>query len=115
MPPSFSSGSRSWWVRTKTGVWKGGSSPHQPSQGCSPQGPGPPPNILRPITVAPTFSSASSMTGVLALTSPPSRPCGLRQAASLMTHSCSCSPPSPSGSASLGFGPATKPSSEIEI
>lgn len=23
---------RSWWVRTKTGVWNGGSSPHQPCQ-----------------------------------------------------------------------------------
>ena len=62
VPPSISSGSRSWWVRTKTGVWKGGSSPHQPSQGSSPQGPGPPPNMLRPMMVAPTFSSASSTT-----------------------------------------------------
>ena len=26
-------------VMTKTGTWKGGSSPHQPSQGCSSQGP----------------------------------------------------------------------------
>ena len=32
VPPSISSGSRSWWVRTKTGAWKGGSSPHQPFQ-----------------------------------------------------------------------------------
>ena len=35
VPPSFTTGSRAWCVTMKTGVWKGGSSPHQPSQGCS--------------------------------------------------------------------------------
>jgi len=30
VPPRISTGSRAWWVRTKTGAWKGGSSPHQP-------------------------------------------------------------------------------------
>src|SRR6266545_4862984 len=114
VPPCFSSGSRSWCVSTKTAVRNGGSSPHQPSQGSSPQGPGPPPNMLRPITVAPMFSSDSSTTSVLALTSPPSSPCGLRQVASLNAHSCSCVPPSPSGCSSLGFGPAMKPSTDIE-
>jgi hypothetical protein len=52
VPPSISKGSRGWWVSTKTGVWNGGLSPHQPFQGgSSRQGPGPPPNMLRPITV----------------------------------------------------------------
>jgi len=35
VPPSISRGSRGWWVSTKTGVWKGGLSPHQPFQGGS--------------------------------------------------------------------------------
>jgi hypothetical protein len=49
VPPAISRGSRGWWVSTKTGVWKGGSSPHQPLQGRSwGQGPGPPPNMLGP-------------------------------------------------------------------
>jgi hypothetical protein len=29
-------GSRAWWVSTKTGVWNGGSSPHQPFHGVVP-------------------------------------------------------------------------------
>ena len=115
VPPSISSGSRSWWVRTKTGTWKGGSSPHQPRQGSSPQGPGPPPNMLRPIRTAPTFPDASSKTSVLALTSPPSRPWARRQASSFRTQSCSASPPSPSGFSALWLGPATKPSRETLI
>ena len=32
VPPSISIGSCAWWVRTKTGAWYGGSSPHQPRQ-----------------------------------------------------------------------------------
>ena len=71
--------------------------------------------MFLPITVAPTFSSDSSTTPVDALTSPPSRPWGLRQAASSNAHSCSCMPPSPSGSSSLWFGPAMKPSNDIDI
>ena len=114
VPPSLATGSRAWWVTMKTGVWKGGSSPHQPSQGSSPHGPSPP-NMFLPMTVAPMFSSDSSTTSVEALTSPPSLPWGLRQASSAMTHSWSCSPPSPSGFSSLWFGPAMKPSSDIEI
>jgi hypothetical protein len=48
VPRSIASGSRGWWVRTKTGVWNGGSSPHQPFQPSS-HGPSPPPNIPRPM------------------------------------------------------------------
>src|SRR3954465_10799872 len=113
VPPSFSRGSRSWWVRTTTGVRKGGSSPHQPSHGSSPQGPGPPPNIPRPMIPAPTFSDIPSITGVLSLTSPPSSPCASRKAASGNAHACSAMPPTPSGFSTLWFGPATKPSSDI--
>jgi hypothetical protein len=68
--------------------------------------------MLRPITVAPTLACASSTTGVLALTSPPSSPCCLRHASSLKTHWCSSMPPTPSGFSSLWSGPATNPSSD---
>src|SRR5215207_4716889 len=61
-------------------MWNGGSSPHHPRHGSSPQGPGPPPNFPRPMISAPTFASDSSTTGVLAFTSPPSSPCGSRHA-----------------------------------
>ena len=46
--PCIGSGSRAWWVSTKTGVWYGGTSPHQPLH-VSSHGPSPPPNILRPM------------------------------------------------------------------
>ncbi len=68
-------GSRAWWVRTNTGAWKGGSSPHQPSAlGSSSHGPSPPLNIRLPITTAPVASSDSSTTAELAFVSPPGRP-----------------------------------------
>src|SRR4051795_2965636 len=91
-------------------------SPPHPFHCSSPQSPPPTgPNMLRPITPAPTFSNVSSMIRVLSFTSPPCLSCDSRQAASETAQSCSCSPPSPSGFSSLWFGPATKPSSEIEI
>ncbi len=102
------SGSRSWWVRTKTGLWNGGSSPHQPCHGSSPQGPrvaGP--NLPRPMISAPTFACSSATTALLTFSSPPSSPLGSRHAFSLTSQSCSRSPPSPSGSSWLWFGPAT--------
>src|SRR3954452_18489764 len=99
-----------------TSLWYGGLSPHQPFHCPSPQSPPPTgPNMFRPMTAAPTFSSVSSMIRELAFTSPPSLPCASRQAASGTTQSCSRSPPSPSGSSSLWFGPATNPSTEIEM
>src|SRR5207244_9688688 len=52
VPPCISSGLRGWLVRTKTGWWKGGLSPHQPFHDSS-HGPGPPPNMFRPMMVAP--------------------------------------------------------------
>src|SRR6478735_5039665 len=71
--------------------------------------------MLRPITVAPMFASDSSTTRVLSLTSPPGIPCMERHAASGNTHSCSRMPPIPSGLSTLCSGPATNPSSDIEI
>lgn len=44
---------RRWWVSTKTGVWKGGSSPHQPCHSSSVHGPRCGPNLLRPTISAP--------------------------------------------------------------
>ena len=101
------SGSRSWWVRTKTGMWNGGFVAPPSGPGSSPHGPGPPPNFPRPMISAPTFASASSTTAVLAFTSPPSLPWGSRHAFSATTQSCRLSPPSPSGFSLLWFGPAT--------
>src|SRR5581483_8077795 len=99
-----------------TSLWYGGSSPHQPFHCPSPQSPPPTgPNMLRPITPAPTFSNVSSMIRVLSFTSPSCAPCDLRQAASDTAQTCSRSPRSPSGFSSLWFGPATNPSSEIEM
>ncbi|ELB91274.1 hypothetical protein Rwratislav_20084 [Rhodococcus wratislaviensis IFP 2016] len=44
---------RVWWVNTNTGVWNGGSSPHQPRQPWSCQGPRCGPNLLPPMNSAP--------------------------------------------------------------
>ena len=44
---------RRWWVMTNTGVWNGGSSPHQPSHSWSAHGPRCGPNLLRPMISAP--------------------------------------------------------------
>ncbi len=46
---------RGWCVMTNTGVWNGGSSPHQPRQSWSAHGPRCGPNLLRPMTSAPMF------------------------------------------------------------
>src|SRR6185295_9009561 len=71
--------------------------------------------MLRPITVAPILASESSTTGVLSLTSPPGRPCIARHTVRGKTHSCRRIPPIPSGLSTLWRGPATNPSSDIEI
>jgi hypothetical protein len=67
------------------------------------------------MTTAPTLAIASSTTAVLALTTPPSIPCDTRHASSSTTHPCRSSPATPSGSASLWFGPATYPSNDMEM
>src|SRR5215207_9871210 len=116
VPPSFCTGSRGWWVSTNTGWWNGGSSPHQASAfGSSSHGPSPPLNIRRPITVAPTPASPSSTTSLSTFVSPPSMPCASRHACAANAHSCSRSPPAPSGSSRVWLGPAMKPSRDIEM
>src|SRR5438874_2615339 len=112
VPRCISSGLRGWLVRTKTGWWKGGLSPHQPFHDSS-HGPGPPPNMFRPMMVAPAPPRMSSANGVLALTSPPSSPWLSRNALSGTSQSWSCSPPTPSGCSGDWCGPATKPSIDI--
>src|SRR5918996_986760 len=105
VPPCISSDSRGWWVSTKTGTWYGGFSPHQPRQ--SPRhGPGPPPNMFLPMTMAPTFSHQPRTTAVLALASPPlpSSPYISRKTASGTIHSWRRSPPTPRGSFTLCRG-----------
>src|SRR5215218_412320 len=114
--PCSSSGSRAWWVSTNTGWWNGGSSPHHPlALGSSSHGPLPPLNMWRPMMLAPTRASVSPASSESTFASPPSRPCRSRHAAAANAHSCSSSPPWPSGSSSDWFGPATKPSSDTEM
>src|SRR6266704_226320 len=109
-------GSRAWWVRTNTGWWNGGSSPHQLAFGfgSSSQGPCPPLNIRRPTTVAPVLRAISARTSLSTPVSPPAPPCRSRNAAVATAQSCSFSPPTPSGSSSDGLGPATNPSSDTD-
>ena len=69
--------------------------PHQPGQGSSSHGQGPPPKMLRPIAVAPILRSDSLSTVVLSLTSPPPSPCCSRHASSANAQSWRCMPPIP--------------------
>lgn len=50
---------RSWWVMTNTGVWNGGSSPHQPFHSWSCHGPRWGLNLLRPMISAPMLLAKS--------------------------------------------------------
>ena len=59
VPPSIGTGSRGWWVRTNTGRWYGGSSPHHPRQSRS-HSPRTGPNMLRPMMYAFAARIASS-------------------------------------------------------
>ena len=86
--------------------------------------PPPPPDLdcsdlSGPVTMveAPTPAKRSRKTSSLALTSPPSepRPCISLNTLSGGAHSCSISPPIPSGLSSLWSRPATYPSSEIAM
>src|SRR6266540_4959293 len=87
-------------------------SPHQPFHDSS-HGPGPPPNMFRPMMAAPAPPRMSSANGVLALTSPPSSPWLSRNALSGTSQSWSSSPPTPSGCSGDWSAPATKPSIDI--
>src|SRR2546421_4894478 len=116
VPLRWTTGSRPWWVRMKPGLRNGGSSPPQPPAfGSCSHGPSPPLNLFRPITVAPVRSKDSRRASSSGPVAPPSRPWVARQLARPKIHSCRRSPPSPSGSSSVALGPATNPSSDIEI
>src|SRR5206468_4677813 len=89
---------------------------HQPSAfGSSAHGPLPPLNIRRPMMCAPAASNVSPNDLDSSVSSPPSCPCRSRKLLRPYSHSCSSSPPCPSGSSSVAFGPATNPSSDIVI
>ena len=88
---------------------------HRLSRVVREDAPSPPLNIRLPIRTAPVLASDSSTTSELALVAPPDRPWGSRQLASANAHSWSPSPPSPSGCSRLAFGPATNPSSDVEM
>src|SRR4029077_3416866 len=79
VPPFISMEGLGWWVSTKTGVWKTGSSPHQPFHSSSSQGPRCGPNLLRPMISAPIpgpqlLAKASSTPAP-----PPGSPCIARK------------------------------------
>jgi hypothetical protein len=61
------------------------------------------------------FRSVSSTTSESGLVSPPESPWRRRQLSTANAQSWSRWPPSPSGWSSDWFGPATKPSSDIEM
>src|SRR5215210_4532681 len=104
VPPAISIGSRAWWVSTKTGAWYGGSSPHQPRQSSS-HSPRIGPNMFRPMTYAPR-GRMSQPTAVASASLARSSP---------RCQAWSSRPRFPSGSSRLWSGPATKPSSEIDM
>ena len=106
VPPSIWSGSRGWWVSTKTGWWKGGSSPHQPVHSLSPQGPRTGPNMFRPMMVAPTPEARFEKYPSSSPSSPPSWPIILLPLRVAKIQSWSRVPPMPIGWSSSWWGPA---------
>ena len=97
VPPAIRSSARGGWVNTKTGVWYGGSSPHQPFQLSSGQGPRTGPNMLRPRIQAPTPSKLSSAIWLSTPVSPFPCPCICRNTRVGKSHSISSGPLTPSG------------------
>src|SRR5574337_1283007 len=114
VPPVMRSGARAWCVSTNTGTWYGGSSPHQPRQLSSRQGPRIGPNMLRPRIQAPMLSKPFAAAALSTPVSPPSCPCRLRQTRLWKNHSISSGPFTPSGCCRSWSGPAPNPSMEIE-
>lgn len=98
VPPSFTRVGRGRWVRTKTGVRKGG---------LSPQNSSPVSYIIRPMTTAPVASNHSRTSSESRFSSPPVMPWRSRQLARVWIQSKIGSPPSPPGLSSVTFGPAT--------
>lgn len=88
VPPSLTRVGRGRWVRTETGVLKGGLSP----QNSSPKS-----YIVRPMTTAPVASNHSRISSESRFSSPPVMPWRCRQLARLWIHSKIGSAPSPPG------------------
>ena len=114
VPPFIWTEGRGWWVRTKTGVWNGGFSPHQPFHSWSGQGPWWGPNLPRPMISAPIpgsplLAKASSMPAL-----PPGWPCMAWNVRVAKNHSCSRNPACPYGASRLCPPPVPNPSSETE-
>gem|GEM_PF-5879676 len=114
VPPFIWTAGRRWWVRTKTGVRNGGSSPHQPFHSWSGQGPWCGPNLPRPMISAPmpgsqALAKASSMPVL-----PPGWPCMARKVRVGKNHSCSRAPACPNGASRLCPAPVPNPSSDTE-
>ena len=107
VPPSISSGSRAWWVSTKTLWWNGGSSPHQPRAV----------RVVLPRAGAAAVHLAAHDPGAgardrlrsisVGVDARPRRPRGRAprcHAIAANAHSCSCIPPMPSGSSMRRVG-----------
>src|SRR5215210_4929582 len=94
------------WVTTKVGTPKGGLPPHPLVMS----------NVLRPVTNAPILVCASRRSSALCGETPNtiSVPGSLYSVSPLEYHAKSRSPPSPSGDPGPSFGPAMKPSSDID-
>ena len=77
--------------------------------------PGVTPNMFRPIERGAGVGERLRDDPAVLVLDPTGLPCILRKAAVGKAHSCSRMPPTPSGSFTLWCGPATKPSSDIDI
>src|SRR5690606_5837315 len=102
VPPSIGCGSRGWWVRTNTGAWNGGSSPHQPFHGRS-QAPRTGPNMLRPIRNAPASVICSTSARFSS---------GVSNIQACSRAPVPSAPSSPNGRSSVWWRPAAYPSTE---
>ena len=117
VPPCLVTVSLGWWVRTNTGMWKGGSSPHQASAfGSSSHGPEPPLNIRRPMMIAPFAANDSRTRSSSGPVSPPLSSRGYRASSEgRRSTRVAARPRRRVGARSRGPGPVTKPSSDIVI
>src|SRR5262245_36284066 len=107
-------GSRRWFVNTKTCVWYGGVSPHQPFQSSLGHGPRIGPNILRPMIHEPIPSNPRAAKSSSTPPLPPSCPNIFLNVLVESAHLWRLVPPTPRGFSTLCCGPAPNPSAEIE-
>src|SRR5450631_1556400 len=113
VPPSMVTDARGWLVSTKTGVWYGGLSPHQPFQVSSGQAPRMGPNMFRPRIHAPMPVNPPAAKSSSTPVAPPSPPNICRNVRVAKAHLCNATPPMPSGLLRSWLGPAPYPSRDI--